>query len=496
MSFPTARVLAFLREDCLRFPNGKARTKKEDQMRVIALFREGVAADAPPVFFREFDDGESAEGVLDVDELVARMQRKVDTEMQGQTRPKALMFRINVVHGREKSIIATNVTATFPFTVHPTKTVTRGSNAFMQSEEGATEEGFAAFAMRTMEGTVSLFMPEIQNLIQEKNETIDQLRADNRALTAENAQLRREVNEAEDRKIERTIKLRDAAVKQRLKEKGGRMAISAFSMLASSFITSKMGGGNGGPPPMGPGSPPPQNLPPNPHSPGSLPEGPPAAIGEGPGPAAAPPSAGSASSPTSTGEPEMDIVDRAGMLAMKEEPWEHLLGPVFGVFVEEVGPHIADLGSVLSPEQHVIAVQMAQKYVAGHGLDRLLLQSFAEDINQDDPNQLRKLQQRMPSPRAVKALALLLMAAKATYDRDMDDAREVENDITLRVDRARNGVVVDADPIVPTDNISEIRVSTPRVVTQNEHAEMQKKKAAIEEAARAAALQAQGRKPL
>lgn len=510
-SFPEAKIKTFIREEGLREENGKPRVEPDRAIRVIFMVKEGVSPDAPPLWSREFADGENTEETVDVDGLVSRIRLKVDNEVGSSSVP--VVFRLMIIHGTSSAISPSLVSAQMPFTVHPIRKI--GPNAssgngspYAQSFEDATEQGLSALMMRGMRMTQEIYFPEIQNLIAEKNQTIEDLRDELRAANSTIADMRTRLDEAEDKSLDRVIRLRDSALKQRLKERGGRLVINALTLLASQWMSP--GGGNGGGDGGGGKSITGQNPP-------RMGRGAGAAIGgtasednkqqaeqasgaEGAEGEAATSSSSSSEPAAAAATPESkrerpapsqrsvqgipppppgfehdDVVWVAANLARMNKPWD--IAPVFGALVSEILPVISTLQSVVSPDQQALLFQAFTGYQQSGKVDMLVLQRFAEDLGEDgDLTRLHKLIQKLPTQRAQMALATVFHALRTNYDNEKSEDRELEKDLQRRVDEVRKGEVIDAEPEVPDDPVEEIKVKKPRIVSKEAAAEDRRKK--------------------
>lgn len=492
-AFPEAKIKTFVRTECLREENGKPRVLPERVLRVLFLVKEGVSMDAPPLWHRVFDEGENTEETLDVDGLVERIRQKSDDEVGSSTVP--VVFRLCAIHGQNSNIAPSLISAQIPFTLHPIRRISPGASSssgspYAQSFEDATETGLAALMMRGMRQTQEMYFPELQNVIAEKNTTIDDLRAALRAANETLDDLRDRLEEAEDKHIDRVIRLRDSALKQRLKERGGRLVINALTLLASNWMMP--GGGQGGgqapPPKMG--------------------RGPNAALGGGPGgqngqgggqaPPSAPTSAPASGKPQASQAPQAsseasqggravpnpppgmtpdDVVWISANAARLGQPWD--MNAVFGEFVEEIMPVVGNLAGVVTPDQQGLLWQAFQVHQKTGTVDLMVLQRFAEDLGEDgDLSRLQMMMQRLPSDRAKMAFATILHGLKTNYDRDVEEDRNVERDIQGKVAEVTRGELVDVEPEIPDDLVEEIKVRKPRVVTREKAAEERKKKRA------------------
>lgn len=477
MSFPEANIKAFIREECLREENGRPRVG-ERALRVLALFIEG--GDGPPLWVREFGEGENDEDHIDVDGLVARLRRKVDAEVNAKR--ATVMFRLNAIHGTEYAVSPSHITAQYPFTVHPARRVvaesTDEASGYQQSFQDANDKGLAALFMRGMKATHEIYFPELQNLISEKNETIEQLRASLREANNEIKELRGRLDEAEDRRVERVIRLRDAALKQRLKERGGRLVMNTLTMVASSYMASKAA------PAMQPHPPPPPPMRGGPSSPqmtggggGSQPGG-----GGGGGE----PTEGSDASQTAPVEEasqapqahQPDIVFESVRAFRAGEAVD--LDGLFGALVEDIIPHIGDLAMAVSADQQAMLVQMFTIWQSTGKLDRPLIMRFAEDLGEDGDNKkLHTLMRQLPNDRARSAFATILMATQRTYDEQKQEDRELEKDLADRVEKASAGEIIDDEPIIPDDPVEDIVVKEPKVLTKKQAEDLRKRRADV-----------------
>lgn len=475
MSFPEANIKAFIREECLREENGRPRVG-ERALRVLALFIEG--GDGPPLWVREFGEGENDEDHIDVDGLVARLRRKVDAEVTAKR--ATVMFRLNAIHGTEYAVSPSHITAQFPFTVHPARRVvaesTDEASGYQQSFQDANDKGLAALFMRGMKATHEIYFPELQNLITEKNETIEQLRASLREANNEIKDLRGRLDEAEDRRVERVIRLRDAALKQRLKERGGRLVMNTLTMVASSYMASKAA------PAMQPHPPPPPPMrggpPPSPQMTGG---GGPAAEpgggegGEGSAQNEASEQTEAAQQPTSH---QPDIVFESVRAFRAGEAVD--LDSLFGALVEDIIPHIGDLAMAVSADQQAMLIQMFTIWQSTGKLDRPLIMRFAEDLGEDGDNKkLHSLMRQLPNDRARSAFATILMATQRTYDEQKQEDRELEKDLAERVEKASAGEVIDDEPIIPDDPVEDIVVKEPKVLTKKQAEQLRKQRADV-----------------
>lgn len=507
-SFPEAKIKTFIREEGLREENGKPRVDPDRALRVIFLVKEGVSPDAPPLWNREFHDGENTEDAVDVDGLVSRIRLKVDNEVGSSSVP--VVFRLCIIHGTSSAITPSLISAQMPFTVHPIRKIGPGASSgngspYAQSFEDATEQGLAALMMRGMRMTQEIYFPEIQNVIAEKNQTIEDLRDELRAANSTIADMRTRLDEAEDKHLDRVIRLRDSALKQRLKERGGRLVINALTLLASQWMAPGNGGGGGGGA-IGGG---------NGQNPPRMGRGAGAAIGGAQAggednkqqateetAAASSSNEGGAEQQQASGEskPESepaprssggnvpqgipapppgfahdDVVWIAANLARMGRPWD--IAPVFGALVEEILPAIGQLQGVVTPDQQGLLFQAFTVFQQSGKVDMLVLQRFAEDLGEDgDLSRLHKLIQKLPTQRAQMALATVFHALRTNYDNEKSDDRELEKDLQKRVDEVTKGEVIDAEPEIPDDPVEEIKVKKPRVVSKEAAAEERKKK--------------------
>jgi hypothetical protein len=503
-SFPEAKIKSFIREECLREESGKSRIAPDRVLRVLFLIKEGVSADAAPLWHREFNDGENTEETVDVDGLVARIRNKVDNEVSASS--VANIFRLCAIHGSNSAITPSLVSAQIPFTVHPIRRIgprasADGGSPYAQSFEDATETGLSALMMRGMKMTQEIYFPEIQNLILEKNETIDGLRTDLRTANTEIRDLRTRLDEAEDKRTDRIIRLRDSALKQRLKERGGRLVINALTLLASQWMAPGGAGGGGGGGAMGSG---------NGQNPPQMGRGSNAAIGgnrereKTEGKASEGKAAEGQQAQASEQQPEQqrqqpeqqrqarsngdvpppppgfaadDVIWLAANAARNGKPFD--LAPVFGEFVKEIIPALGSLQGAVSPDQQGLLMQAFQVYSDSGRVDTLVLQRFAEDLGEDgDLTRLHKLIDRLPTSRAKMAFATVLAALRKNYDVEREDDKALEHDLQKRVNEVTQGEFIDDEPEIPEDPTEDIQVRKPRIVSKEEAAEDRKKKRA------------------
>lgn len=494
-AFPGAELKKWIREECLRGYTG-APLPPHKRLRVLALFIEGTMEGMPPI--KDWtcpteggwnEDG-SEEGVaLDVDGVVGKMQVLCDREVIAKR--SKVVFRLCAIMGTDTAIAPSTISASFPFTISPTRRIasldTDEASPFAQSVGEANERGLNIIGIQALRSTAELLFPKLQEATENDRETINDLRAQLREERAENAELRTRLRASEDNQIERTLKVRDHAFKQRLKERGAKMVLSTATMVISTWMArqkgdegnarKQMGNGGGGGGGGGGFRALPQDAGGN---------------GAGNGSSAEASEVGAVAGPhkhcaTCTCTPEQVAADvKAARAAMEAQQAEQTraqnddevlrraarddfdIDALFNIFATEVKPYAIELVQAFPVESQGLLFQAAQEHSDTGKVSPILIAGICDNFATNE--QVTAILQKIRSGKGQAALASILKDHWLKREREKKEGQEFVDDLGTRSDRLSSGEALHLEPEISDNPEVEIEVHNPRFLTREEAA--------------------------
>lgn len=502
-AYPAADLKRFLREEVLRDDFGRPYPPQK-RLRVLALYIEGTMEGMPPLRHWECpaeggwnEDGADGGEALDVDGLVGKIQVLVDREILSSK--KTTVFRLCAIMGMDVSISPSTIGPSYPFTIKPSRRIqsldTDEASPFAQSVGEANQRGFDSLGMAAMRVSSEILFPQLQQVAENNRDTINELRAMLADERAENEGLRTRLRQAEDNQLERTLKVREHAFNQRLKERGAKMVISTATMVVSAWLAKQkgddgqqnrqMGPGGGGSGGGGGGF---RALPPEPASPqmnGT--QGAQAAEGAQaeavphkhcgtctctPEQLAAEQQARQAQQAQQAAQgpsPE----DRDTQILMRASRKDFDIDGLFNIFVAEIRDYAIELVQAFPVESQGLLFQAYEELKNTGKVGPILLAGICDNFSTNE--QVHAIMQKIRSEKGRVAFAAILHDHWLKREREKEEGREFVSDLDARSDRMSSGEILGAEPQIPVNPEEEIEVNAPRFLTRKEASEHRQK---------------------
>lgn len=489
--FSAADLKKFLREEVLRDDFGRPH-RPERRPRLIALYIEGTMEGMPPLRHWECpseagwnEDGADDGEPLDVDGLVGKIQVLCDREVSNKK--ATIVFRLCAILGQNVAISPSNFGPSFPFTIRPTRRImsqdSDEASPFAQSVGEANERGLNIIGITALRTSAELLFPQLQEIREQQQETIRDLRQQLQEERAENTDLRSRLRQSEDQQLERTLKVREHAFKQRLKERGAKMVISTLTMVTSAWLakqkgeearqmTSGNGGGGGG----GAGNfralPPQQQQPQQPgEAPGS-PSAPHSDVAQG-SPAngvsqkhcatcTCTPEQLAAAPPPAAGPP----VDPDAAVLMRAARDDFDIDGLFGIFAREIESYALELVNVFPVESQGLLYQAGMEFKETGKVGPILIAGICDNFSTNE--QVHAIMSKIRSEKGRVALASILKDHLLKRQREVQEGAEFVSDLNTRSDRLSSGEFADVEPAIPDNPEADIEVGMPKFLTREE----------------------------
>jgi len=501
-AYPAADLKRFLREEVLRDDFGRPYPPQK-RLRVLALYIEGTMEGMPPLRHWECpaeggwnEDGADGGEALDVDGLVGKIQVLVDREILSSK--KTTIFRLCAIMGMDVSISPSSIGPSYPFTIKPSRRIqaldTDDASPFAQSVGEANQRGFDSLGMAAMRVSSEILFPQLQQVAENNRDTINELRAMLADERAENEGLRTRLRQAEDSQLERTLKVREHAFNQRLKERGAKMVISTATMVVSAWLAKQKGddgsqnrqmgpgGGGGG----GGGGGHFRALPPEPVAPQMNGNG---AQANGAQADAAPhkhcgtctctPEQLAAEQQARQAQQAQQAAqgpspeDRDHQILMRATRKDFDIDGLFNIFVAEIHDYAIELVQAFPVESQGLLFQAYEELKNTGKVGPILLAGICDNFSTNE--QVAAIMQKIRSEKGRVAFAAILHDHWLKREREKEEGREFVSDLDTRSDRMSSGEIVGAEPQIPVNPEEEIEVNAPRFLTRKEASEHRQK---------------------
>lgn len=487
--FSAADLKKFLREEVLRDDFGRPH-RPDRRARVIALYIEGTMEAMPPMRHWECpseggwnEDGADGGEALDVDGLVGKIQVLCDREVVAKK--STMVFRLCAIMGQNVAITPSNIGPNFPFTIRPTRRIqaqdSDEASPFAQSVGEANERGVNIIGITALRTSAELLFPQLQEVREQQQETIRDLRAQLAEERAENTDLRARLRQSEDQQLERTLKVREHAFKQRLKERGAKMVISTLTMVTSAWLAKQKGedvrqmtsggGGNVGNfralPPQQAASQDSQQQ----QTSGTA--GPTAsAAGEHKHCATCTctPEQLAATPPQPAGppvDPDAEVLRRAA-----RDDFD--IDALFQIFAREIESYALELVNVFPVESQGLLYQAGMELKETGKVGPILIAGICDNFSTNE--QVHAIMSKIRSEKGRVALASILKDHLLKRQREREEGQEFVNDLDARSDRLSSGEFANVEPEIPDNPEADIEVGMPKFLTRKEASEHRKQK--------------------